>query len=146
MYALIEFAGKQFKVEDGAKIKVPYLSGKVGDKVTIDKVLYFDNDKEKVVGTPHVKNLSFDAKIVEHGREKKVVVFKFKRRKGYQRKNGHKQPFSLIEFGKLTSKIKTTSTAKKTTAKAKTTSTAKKTTAKAKTTSTAKKTSTKKEK
>ena len=78
-----------------------YISSKIGEKVTINKVLYFDNDKEKMVGTPHVSGISFDAKITEHGREKKVTVFKFKRRKGYQRKNGHRQQFSLIEFGKL---------------------------------------------
>ena len=124
MYALIEFAGKQFKVENGSKIKVPYVSDKIGQKVSIDKVLYFDNDKEKVVGTPYVDGISFDAKIVEHGKEKKVIVFKFKRRKGHQKKNGHRQQFSLLEFGELSGKSKAAS--KKTTAKTKAASTTKK--------------------
>ena len=123
MYALIEFAGKQFKVENGSKIKVPYVSDKIGQKVSIDKVLYFDNDKEKIVGTPYVDGISFDAKIIEHGKEKKVIVFKFKRRKGHQKKNGHRQQFSLLEFGKLSGKSKAT---KKTTAKTKAASTTKK--------------------
>ena len=144
MYALIEFAGKQFKVENGSKIKVPYVSDKIGQKVSIDKVLYFDNDKEKIVGTPYVDGISFDAKIVEHGKEKKVIVFKFKRRKGHQKKNGHRQQFSLLEFGKLSEKSKAAT--KKTTAKTKAASTTKKTTAKTKAASTTKKAATKKEK
>ena len=101
MYALIEFAGKQFRIEEGSSIKVPYVDGKVGTKVTIDKVLYLDDGKNKTVGTPLVSDVKIDGEITSHGRERKVVVFKFKRRKGYQKKNTHRQEYSILKVGKL---------------------------------------------
>ena len=101
MYALIEFAGKQFKVEEGGSIKVPYIDGKVGSKVIIDKILYMDDGKNKTVGTPTVPGAKIDGEILSHGRERKVVVFKFKRRKGYQKKNTHRQEYSILKVGKV---------------------------------------------
>ena len=101
MNALIEFAGKQFKIEEGDTIKVPYMNMKIGSKVTLDKILYLDNGKDKLVGSPNVKGVTIDAKLESHGKEKKVIVFKFKRRKGYQKKNSHRQDFSLLKIGKL---------------------------------------------
>ena len=101
MYALIEFAGKQFRIEEGSSIKVPYVDGKVGTKITIDKVLYLDDGKNKTVGTPLVSGIKIDGEITSHGRERKVVVFKFKRRKGYQKKNTHRQEYSMLKVGKL---------------------------------------------
>jgi len=101
MYALIEFAGKQFRIEEGSSIKVPYVDGKVGTKVTIDKVLYLDDGKNKTVGTPSVSGVKIEGEITSHGRERKVVVFKFKRRKGYQKKNTHRQEYSILKVGKL---------------------------------------------
>ena len=101
MYALIEFAVKQFKVEEGDSIKVPYIDDKVGSKVTIDKILYMDDGKNKTVGDPVVKGIKIDGKIESHGRERKVVVFKFKRRKGYQKKNTHRQEYSMLKVGKM---------------------------------------------
>ena len=106
MYALVEFAGKQFKITEGDQIKVPFLTEKVGSKISIDKILYFDNDKDKLVGAPFIEGMSINAKIHEHGRDKKIIVFKFKRRKGYQRKNGHRQKYSVLSIGKLTDKKK----------------------------------------
>ena len=101
MYALIEFAGKQFKVEEGSSIKVPYVDGKVGSKVTFEKIIYMDDGKNKTVGTPIVAGVKIDGEIVSHGRERKVVVFKFKRRKGYQKKNTHRQEYSILKVGKV---------------------------------------------
>ena len=101
MYALIEFAGKQFRIEEGSSIKVPYVDGKVGTKITIDKVLYLDDGKNKTVGTPLVSGVKIDGEITSHGRERKVVVFKFKRRKGYQKKNTHRQEYSMLKIDKL---------------------------------------------
>jgi len=101
MYALIEFAGKQFKVEEGSSIKVPYVDGKVGSKVTFDKIIYMDDGKNKTIGTPIVAGVKIDGEIVSHGRERKVVVFKFKRRKGYQKKNTHRQEYSILKVGKV---------------------------------------------
>ena len=114
MYALIEFAGKQFRIEEGSSIKVPYVDGKVGTKVTIDKVLYLDDGKNKTVGTPLVSGVTIDGEITSHGRERKVVVFKFKRRKGYQKKNTHRQKYTILKMGKLGA-MKKTVTSKKTT-------------------------------
>ena len=136
MYALVEFAGKQFKVEEGAQIKVPYLTEKVGSKVSLDKILYFDNDNDKIVGSPFIDGMAIDAKVEEHGKDRKIIVFKFKRRKGYQKKNGHRQRYSVLTIGKLGAKKK--ATAKKKAApkkavpktKASTASKAKKTTTK----------------
>ena len=101
MYALIEFAGKQYKVEENSSIKVPYVDGKVGSKVTIDKILYMDDGENKTVGTPLVNGVKIYGKIESHGRERKVVVFKFKRRKGYQKKNTHQQEYSMLKVGKF---------------------------------------------
>ena len=101
MYALIEFAGKQFKVEEGSSIKVPYVDKKVGSKVAFDKIIYMDDGKNKTVGTPIVAGVKIDGEIVSHGRERKVVVFKFKRRKGYQKKNTHRQEYSILKVGKV---------------------------------------------
>ena len=138
MYALVEFAGKQFKIEEGAQIKVPFLTEKIGSKVSLNKVLYFDNDNDKVVGTPFIDGMAIDAKVEEHGRDQKVIVFKFKRRKGYQKKNGHRQRYSILTIGKLGAKkkaaVKKKATPKKAAPKAKasTASKAKKTTTKKK--------------
>ena len=124
MYALVEFAGKQFKVEEGSQIKVPFLTEKVGSKVSLNNVLYFDNDNDKVVGTPFIDGMAIDAKIEEHGKDSKVIVFKFKRRKGYQKKSGHRQRYSILTIGKLGAKKK--AAAKKKTAPKKEAATKKK--------------------
>jgi len=114
MFALIEFAGKQYKVEENSSIKVPYVDGKVGSKVTIDKILYMDDGKNKTVGTPLVNGVKIYGEIESHGRERKVVVFKFKRRKGYQKKNTHRQDYTILKVGKLGT-VKKSSATKKTT-------------------------------
>ena len=131
MYAIAELSGKQFRIEPESELKVPKQSGKIGDKIVLDKVLFFDNDKDKLIGTPFIKDMSIEAKISSHGRDKKIIVFKMKRRKRYRRKHGHRQEFSMIKFDKIDSKKKTKAktTAKKTATKAKTT--AKKTATKA---------------
>ena len=114
MYALIEFAGKQFRVEEGSSIRVPYIQAKVGNKVTIDKILYMDDGKNKMVGNPLVSGVKINGEIISHGRERKVVVFKFKRRKGYQKKNTHRQKYTILKMSKL-GPTKKTVTSKKTT-------------------------------
>ena len=113
MYALIEFAGKQFRVEEGSSIRVPHVEGKVGSKVTIENILYMDDGKNKTVGTPTLTGAKIDSEIISHGRDRKVVVFKFKRRKGYQKKNTHRQEYSILKVGKL-GKVKKTAAKKPT--------------------------------
>ena len=116
MYALIEFAGKQFRVEEGSSIRVPHIDGKVGSKVSIKNILYIDDGKKKTVGTPMVAGATIDSEILSQGRDRKVVVFKFKRRKGYQKKNTHRQEYSILKVGKL-GKVKKTVASKKITEK-----------------------------
>ena len=101
MYAIVEIAGKQYKVSEGAKLKVASLDKNTGGNVSFDKVLLTDNGKSVKVGTPTLKGVNINATILEHGREKKILIYKKKRRKGYQRKNGHRQGYTLIEITKI---------------------------------------------
>ncbi|MCK5032727.1 MAG: 50S ribosomal protein L21 [Calditrichia bacterium] len=102
MHAIVEIAGKQFRVANDDKIKVPLLASKEGEKVNFDKVLEFEEDGGKITfGSPLINNMSVSATIIEHSRDKKIIVFKKKRRKGYQKKNGHRQQYSLIEINNI---------------------------------------------
>jgi len=116
MYAIVGIAGKQYKVSEGAKLKVASLDKDTGGNVSFDKVLLTDNGKSVKVGTPTLKGVNINATILEHGREKKILIYKKKRRKGYQRKNGHRQGYTLIEITKIKA---TTGTTKKAPTKAK---------------------------
>lgn len=101
MYAIVEIAGKQFRVEEKMTLKVPLLPQEIGASVEFDRVLIGDDGSGVKVGRPLLKGASVGAKIVAHSREKKVVVFKKKRRKGYKLKRGHRQHFSRIEIEKI---------------------------------------------
>ena len=96
MYAIVDIAGQQFKVEKDTKVFAHRLEGKEGSKVTFDKVLLLDDKGKVTVGTPTVTGATVSAKIVSHLKDDKVLVFKKKRRKGYQKLNGHRQ--SLTEL------------------------------------------------
>jgi large subunit ribosomal protein L21 len=98
MYAIVEIAGQQFKVEKGQQIFVHHLSGDSGSSVELKNVLMTDNNGKITVGTPTVSNTTVKAKILEHLKGDKVIVFKKKRRKGYRVKNGHRQSFTKIEI------------------------------------------------
>ncbi|MCQ2008539.1 MAG: 50S ribosomal protein L21 [Sporolactobacillus sp.] len=100
MYAIIETGGKQLKVEEGKSIVVEKLAAEAGDTVTFDKVLFVGGEDVKV-GAPTVEGASVTAKVVEQGRDKKIVVFKFKKRKNYRRKQGHRQPFTKVVIEKI---------------------------------------------
>jgi large subunit ribosomal protein L21 len=96
MYAIVSIAGQQFKVEKGKKVFVHRLPGEIGDDVTFDKVLLLSNDDKVNVGAPYVPDAVVLAQIVSHLRGDKVLVFKKKRRKTYQKLNGHRQDFTEI--------------------------------------------------
>ena len=134
MYALIDYTGTQILIKEGEKVKIPFLDQKVGSKVTFNNVLLFDDGKKKKIGNPYLKSLSFSGKIESHGKEKKVIVFKKKRRKGHQKKNGHQQQFTYVTIDKFSKGKKTVAKAaaktKATPKKTKTTSKPKKTTKK----------------
>ena len=104
MNAIVEISGKQFKVEKDSKLFVHRLEGKEGSKVTFDNVLLLDNGSKVTVGTPTVKGASIQAKIIQHVKDNKVIVFKKKRRKGYKVKNGHRQALTEILIEKVNEK------------------------------------------
>ena len=101
MYAIINISGKQYKATSGARLRVPKQDGETGTSLTFDKVLLINDGKNTEVGEPILKGASVTGTIIEHGRDKKILVFKKKRRKGYQRKNGHRQWFTEIEFNTI---------------------------------------------
>ena len=96
MYAIVEIAGQQFKVNKDQKIFVHRQEGEAGDKLTFDRVYLIDDDQGVKVGMPVVSGASVDASIVSHVRGDKVLVFKKKRRKSYQKMTGHRQDFTQI--------------------------------------------------
>lgn len=98
MYAIVDIAGQQFKVEAGKKIYVHRLKDEVGVSVAFDKVLLTDDDGAVKVGSPYISGASVTAKVLEHLKGNKVIVFKKKRRKGYDKKNGHRQCLTQIEI------------------------------------------------
>jgi large subunit ribosomal protein L21 len=101
MYAIVEIAGQQFKVEKESKVFVHQLEGAEGDNVEFDRVLLIDNDGKVKVGKPTVKGAKISAKILAHERGDKVIVFHKKRRKGYQKRNGHRQYFTQIQIEEI---------------------------------------------
>lgn len=102
MYAIVEIAGNQYRVEKNKNLKVPLLHKESGAKVEFDRVLFYADDSGKnQIGQPVVKNMKVAATVLEHGRDKKVVVFKKKRRKGFRVKNGHRQGYSLIQIDNI---------------------------------------------
>lgn len=102
MYAIVDIAGKQFKVTKDQSIFIPKQEGESGASVTFDQVLLVDNDGKVSVGTPQVKGAKVSGKILEHVKGDKVLVFKKKRRKGYKKLNGHRQDFTRIQIENIT--------------------------------------------
>lgn len=98
MYAIVEIAGQQFKVEKDKKIFVHRLPNEEGTKVEFDKVLLFDNDGDVKIGAPAVAGATVSATVLEHMKGDKVIVFKKKRRKGYKKRNGHRQYLTQIQI------------------------------------------------
>lgn len=98
MYAVISTGGKQYQVAQGERIRVEKLAGEVGDTVELDQVLLVADGEEIKIGQPLVEGVKVTAKIVEQGKAKKIIVFKKKRRKGYRRKQGHRQLFTALEI------------------------------------------------
>jgi large subunit ribosomal protein L21 len=100
MYAIIATGGKQYKVEEGEIITIEKLGLEEGAKYTFDQVLAVNNGK-LTVGTPTVSGATVDAEVVKEGRGKKVIVYKYKRKSGYHKKNGHRQAFTQVKINKI---------------------------------------------
>jgi large subunit ribosomal protein L21 len=102
MYAIVDIAGQQFKVTQGQQIFVHRLEGEEGSKVSFNKVLMIDHEGQTKIGAPTVAGANVEVKILEHMKGDKVIVFKKKRRKGYQKSNGHRQYFSKVQIENIT--------------------------------------------
>ncbi|MCI8427019.1 MAG: 50S ribosomal protein L21 [Lachnospira sp.] len=100
MYAIIATGGKQYTVSEGDVIYIEKLGKNAGDTVTFDQVLFVNNGEAKV-GEPTVAGASVTASVVEEGKAKKVIVYKYKRKTGYHKKNGHRQPFTKVKIEKI---------------------------------------------
>ena len=102
MYAVFRTGGKQFRVEPGTRLRVPTLDAETGDTVTFDEVLLASGDGDDVtVGAPMVEGAQVRAEVVRHGKDRKIVVFKRKRRKDYRRKQGHRQEFTEVRIDEI---------------------------------------------
>lgn len=101
MYAIFETGGKQYKVQEGDTLFVEKLPASEGETVQFDKVLFVKDGDEIKVGTPVVDGASVQATVDEHGRGKKLTVFKYKPKKNYHRKQGHRQPYTKIKIEKI---------------------------------------------
>jgi large subunit ribosomal protein L21 len=101
LYAIFETGGKQYKVEEGDIVFLERLGGAEGDEVTFDKVLAFYSEGQIDFGTPYLRGASVVAKVLRHGKDKKIVVFKYKAKKGYRRKKGHRQPNTKVQVERI---------------------------------------------
>ncbi|MEE2904791.1 MAG: 50S ribosomal protein L21 [Gemmatimonadota bacterium] len=102
MYAVFRTGGKQFRAEPGVRIRIPSLAAEPGESVVFEQVLIAGDGEASVqVGNPTVDGASVTAEVLRHGRDKKIIVFKRKRRKGYRKKQGHRQDFTEIRVDKV---------------------------------------------
>ncbi len=100
-YAVIVTGGKQYRVSVGDEIFIEKIDGQAGDTVTFDRVLAVSADGDLQVGTPNVDGMVVEGELVKQGRQKKIVVFTYKAKKGYRRKKGHRQPYTRVRITKI---------------------------------------------
>jgi large subunit ribosomal protein L21 len=101
MYAVVSTGGKQYKVQEGEILRVEKIPGDVGSAVTFDRVLLVGDGDDISVGQPILDKASVKGRIVEQGKAKKILVFKYKKRKRYRRKQGHRQPFTAVKIDRI---------------------------------------------
>ena len=98
MYAVIETGGKQYRVAEGETLRVEKLAAAAGDKLSFETLLFADDGGNVQVGRPKVAGVKVEAEVLEQGLGKKIIIFKYKRRKSYRRKQGHRQPFTALKI------------------------------------------------
>jgi large subunit ribosomal protein L21 len=102
MYAVFETGGKQFRAEPGLRVRIPALAAEEGSTVTFDRVLMTGgDDRDPEVGTPTVDGAAVRAEVLAHGKDEKLIIFKRKRRKGYRKKQGHRQKFTEVRIDEI---------------------------------------------
>ena len=101
MYAVIETGGKQYRVQEGDIITVEKLNVEAGEKVVFDKVLVLAGEGDLKVGVPYVEGAAVAGEVVENGKGKKVIIFKYKAKKDYRKKQGHRQPYTMVEINSI---------------------------------------------
>ena len=106
MYAIVETGGKQYQVEEGRYVDIELLEGEKDSKVVFDKIVMIVNGKKSKVGQPYVSGASAEGKIVLHGRSKKIIVYKQRPKKGYRKKQGHRQGYTRVMISKIRTSAK----------------------------------------
>lgn len=101
MYAVIETGGKQYRVQEGDTLYVEKLDVEEGQSFTFDKVLILSNEGELTAGSPYVEGAKVEADVIAQGKAKKIIVFKYKAKKNYRKKQGHRQPFTKVTISKI---------------------------------------------
>nr|WP_300002088.1 50S ribosomal protein L21 [Tissierella sp.] len=101
MYAVIETGGKQYRVQEGDVLFVEKLDVEEGETINFDKVLLMSKDGDLVAGKPYVENAKVEASVLTQGKAKKIIVFKYKAKKNYRKKQGHRQPFTKVKVEKI---------------------------------------------
>ena len=101
MYAVVKSGGKQYRVQEGETLRVEKLPGDVGAEIAFDDVLMFSDGETVQVGTPRLDNVTVKGTVIEQGKARKIIVFKYKRRKRYRRKQGHRQQYTAIKVDSI---------------------------------------------
>ena len=101
MYAIIENGGKQYRVSEGDVLFLEKVQAEPGETISFNEVLVVGLDDKLMVGSPYVENATITASVINHGKAKKIVVFKYKAKKNYRRKQGHRQPFTKVTIDKI---------------------------------------------
>lgn len=101
MYALVEIKGKQYKAEKGTLLKVDKIDSEKGDSLEFDKVLMLSNDSDVKIGTPYVEGIKVQGSVEDQIKDKKIIVFKYKKRKNYKRTQGHRQQYTLVRVNDI---------------------------------------------
>jgi len=112
MYAVVNSGGKQYKVQQGQVLRIEKIPGDVGNPVTFDRVLMFSDGENVSIGQPELEDVAVEGHIVEQGKAKKIIVFKYKKRKRYRRKKGHRQEFTAVLIDGIKSKAQKSSETK----------------------------------
>ena len=103
MYAVIETGGQQYKIKEGDTLKIEKVPAEVGNTIKFDKVLMVNTGEQCLIGNPYLKDATVESEVLMQDRHRKVIVFKYKRRKGYQKKRGHRQHFTKVRILKINS-------------------------------------------